>query len=386
MGSFLRYFLRYVSSARTRQGLLFLALFGLFLSALALTVVQGIMGGLQRGLVARSKSYHGVGVVRFSDEGLEAQWWEKVRARGFKLSREVEAEVLVRHGTQLSAVRLHGIDLLAPRPPFLEHKELEGAVLGSELAQRLKASFFSDLRFIAPQASDSLMGEVPRQLSLAVSDYLSSEVSELDAHHAWVRIGFVQNLLRRRGVELWRVFDPADWQELRRLLAGEDALRFTSWEEQNRTLVWALGLETTVMLALFTAMALLVALAITTGLVLFFAKIRTDLASFWLLGLSLRRIERLVLAFILQLSCATCVVGVGLGVAALKVLERFGHRLMPDIFVERGFPVDINLRMLSLAFLVPFVISVVFSMFSFFQFRRDNPRFIQLVRGSSEGA
>jgi len=293
--------------------------------------------------------------------------------------------VLARHGSLVAPLVLHGVDYSGKRPPFLADKDIDGLILGADLAQKLRTTFFADVTIIAPGVTESLMGEIPRQLSSNVSDYLLTDVPELDANHAWVRLPFVQNLLRTRGAERWRVFERKDWQALQQLLRGED-VRFESWEEQFQTLVWALNLETRVMLALFTAMALLVALAITTGLFLFFTKIRPDLASFWLLGLSMPKIERLVLGFVLQLSTISCLLGVAVGSTFLVVLERFGHNLMPDIFVERSLPVHIDAQTLTIAFFTPFLVSLVFSTFSFLQFKRDNPSFIQLVRGAGENS
>ena len=386
MGAFQRYFLNYLFHARTRQGLLFLALIGLFLSSLSLMIIQGIMGGLQRGLVARSKSYHGVGEVRFQEAALEGSWWERVKPLGLPVVRERQTEVLARNGGQVAPLILHGVDFRGRPPEFLGKKDTSGLVLGAELAQKLKTTFFSDLLIIAPASTESLMGEIPRQLSVTVSDYLLTDVPELDGLHAWVRLSFVQNLLRSRGAERWRVYSQSAWEELSEMLGSEPQVMLISWEEQNKTLVWALNLETRVMLALFTAMSLLVALAITTGLFLFFTRIRPDLASFWLLGLSLHKIERLVFSFVLQLSALSCALGLLLGVVFLLVLERFGHNLMPDIFVERSFPVQIDLTGATIAFCVPFLVSLVFSTFSFLQFRRENPSFIQLVRGGGEGS
>jgi len=386
MRAFHRYFLSYLFNARTRQGLLFLALAGLFLSSTALIVIQGIMGGLQRGLIARSQAYNGVGVLRFENAQIEAEAWNEVQQRSWNMSRELQTEVLIRNGGQVAPLVLHGVDLTYQKPPFLEKKDFTGIILGADLAAKLRTSFFADVSLIAPGSTEALAGEIPRQLSSGVSDYILTEVPELDGLHAWVRLPFVQNLLRRRGIERWRFYSANDWKAATELMGNREGIRAQSWEEQHQTLVWALNLETRVMLALFTAMALLVALAITTGLFLFFGKIRPDLASFWLLGLSLPRIERLVLSFVVQLSALTCAVGVGVGALFLVVLEHFGHNLMPDIFVERNFPIEINTWNVSISFLVPFTISLVFSLFSFFQFRRDNPNFIQLVRGAGESA
>jgi lipoprotein-releasing system permease protein len=386
MGAFQRYFLAYLFNARTRQGLLFLALAGLFLSSSALMIIQGIMGGLQRGLVARSQSYHGVGVVRFVDESVEPQLWEKARSNGWSMARERQTEVLVRNGGQVAPLVLHGIDFSGKRPPFLDDKDVTGIILGADLAQKLRTTFFADLLLIAPGTTEALMGEIPRQLATSVSDYLLTDVPELDSMHGWSRLALVQNLVRQRGAERWRFFEREDWARAKEFLSGTEGLRFETWEDQHQTLVWALNLETRVMLALFTAMALLVALAITTGLFLFFTKIRPDLASFWLLGLSLPKIERLVFTFVLQLAAVSCFLGVAVGTVFLVVLERFGHNLMPDIFVERSLPVHIDALGLSIAFFVPFLVSLVFSTFSFIQFRRDNPSFIQLVRGAGESS
>lgn len=388
MWAFHRYFLRYIFFSRTRQGLLFLALAGLFLSAFALAVVQGVMGGLQRGLVARSQAYHGQGVVLFTPVALarEGELFREAQRRGLKPVRELEADVLVRHGSQVAPMVLHGVDIKGSLPPFLHNKDMSGVVLGAELAQKLKASFYGELRIIAPGVTESLAGEIPRQLSEPVGDFLLSEVSEIDMAHAWVRLSMVQNLLRQRSADRWRFFDEESFEDAKAWLAGFEGILFRSWAEQNHTLVWALNLETRVMLALFVSMALLVALAVTTGLVLFFARIRPDLASFWILGLSMARLQRLCLAFIVQLSFGVCAVGVVAGSGVLWLLKHHAHRLMPDIFVDRGLPVQFSPVSLGIAFCVPFVIALILSLFSFIQFRRDNPTFLRLVRGAGQAS
>jgi lipoprotein-releasing system permease protein len=381
--AFHSYFLRYLFNARTRQGLLFLALGGLFLSAMALTVVQGVMGGLQNGLIARSRLFEGDGVITFQ-EGESALFQEAI-ARGLKPHREIEVELLARHGGQVAPVVLHGVDPRTPLP-FLAGKDLGGLVLGADLAQRLRVSFYGEVRLVTPAVTEALMGELPRQLAEGVTDYLVSEVSELDGTHAWARLSLVQNLLRTREANQWRFFGRQDFEAAREWLEGRPGVRAQDWEERHGTLVWALNLETRVMLALFISMALLVALAITTGLTLFFARIRRDLAGFWILGLSLGRLHRLSLAFVTMLSALVCAAGVGLGSVLLLALTRAGATLMPDVFVERSLPVQFSPVSMLVAFLVPFLIALVFSLWSLWLFRKENRTFIHLVRGAGQAS
>lgn len=387
MWAFHRYFFHYLFFGKTRQGILFLALAGLFLSSFALCVVQGVMGGLQHGLVARSKTHVGTGVILFTNEeagGAEKSLLGEARAQGINPVRELEVELLIRHGGRVAPLILHGVDLDGVHPPFLKDKDFTGLILGADIGQKLKATFYADVTLITPASTESLMGEIPRSLEGTISDFILSEVAEIDATHAWSRLGLVQNLLRTRQVNRWRFFDEHSFQAAREWLRDRPGIVVRSWEEQNSTLVWALNLETKVMLALFISMALLVALAITTGLILFFARIRPDLASFWILGFSLHRLQRLCLGFIIQLSGLTCLSGVIAGVMFLWLLVENGHNLMPDIFVERSLPVQFSTSSIFLSFIVPFLIAGIFSLVSFAQFRRENRTFIHLIRGSGQ--
>lgn len=387
MWTFHRYFFHFLFFGKTRQGLLFLALAGLFLSSFALCVVQGVMGGLQQGLVARSQAHSGAGVLLFGELAQsEEQLYQEARARGLHPVRELEVELLIRHKGHVAPLVLHGIDLKSHIPAFLKDKDLTGLVLGADVGQKLKATFYSDVALIAPGTTEALAGEVPRSLEAPVVDFILSEVAELDAGHGWVRLPLVQNLLRTRQINRWRFFDQQEFATAAAWLEGQQGVVVRSWETQNSTLVWALNLETRVMLALFISMALLVALAITTGLLLFFARIRSDLASFWILGFSLKRLQRLSLAFILQLSGITCLAGVLAGTLLLWVLAHFGESIMPDIFVERSLPVQFSAAAIVTAYVVPFLIAAVFSLISFLQFRRENQTFIHLVRGSGQAS
>lgn len=381
---FFSYFFKYIFFAKTRQRLLFIAVVGLFISAFSLMVIQGIMGGLQRGLINRSKSVHGSHLIQFdsiTNEPLD-EIREILRKEGIPFYSELESEVMLKYKNYVAPAKFHGILLSDERPTFLDDKDFSGIVIGSELASKIRLQFLDDLQIISPGVTDSLLGEVPRFVSETLSDYLYTELPEVDEFEVWGRVEIVQNLLRERGINQIRIFGNPDSDVLSRIkdFKTEVPFRIVSWEQMNGALVWSLNLETKVMLFLFISMSLLVSIAITTGLLIFYSKIRRDLMSFWILGMPQQMLVKLCFRFIMILSGIVCIVGTVAGFITLRVLEIYGHDLVPDIFVERRFPIELNFNHITLSFLIPFGISVVFSYLSFLNFRKENQNFVSIVR------
>lgn len=383
-GPFFRYFFTYILRAKTRQRLLFIAVTGLFLSAFSLMVIQGIMGGLQQGLIARSKNIHGTQLIIFdsiTDEPL-TEIKDILTKENIPFYSELEVEVMLKHKNFVAPAKLHGLDLNDERPEFLQEKDFKGLVMGSELASKIKLQFLDDVQVIAPGVTDSLMGEVPRFISETMTDYLYTELSEVDDFEVWARAGLVQNLVRQNGINQIRIFGEVKPSILEKIENSQTNVskRILSWEKMNEALVWSLNLETKVMLFLFISMSLLVAIAITSGLMIFYSKIRRDLMSFWILGMAQKKLIKLCFKFTLILSAVTVFIGGIFGYMTLVLLEKFGHDLMPDIFVERELPVQLDFNHIVVSLLIPFGISLVFSYFSFANFRKENQSFVSIVR------
>lgn len=381
---FFSYFFSYILRAKTRQRLLFIAVTGLFLSSFSLMVIQGIMGGLQEGLIARSKGVHGSHLIIFDEVTNDSadEIKEILRKEAIPFYSELEVEVMLKHRNFVAPGKLHGIDLEDERPAFLVEKDFSGLVMGSELASKIKLQFLDDVQVIAPGVTDTLMGEVPRFVSETLSDYLYTELTEVDDFEIWARSGMVQNLVRKAGINQIRLYGYVRPEILKKIEMTDTPVskRILSWEKMNEALVWSLNLETKVMLFLFISMSLLVAIAITSGLLIFYSKIRRDLMSFWILGMSQKTLISLCFKFTLILSAFTVAVGGTIGYITLKLLESFGHDLMPDIFVERQLPVQLNFSNIVISLMIPFGISLIFSYFSFLNFRKENQSFVSIVR------
>jgi lipoprotein-releasing system permease protein len=383
--AFFKYFLSYIFRAKTRQRLLILAFLGLTLSTFSLIVLQSIMGGLQKGLIQRSKNWTGeVELVidqRFSQfDKLE----ELLAVNQFtNMVKILEIELLARKSAQVAPVILQGIyrDNL---PHFLVDKDLSGLVLGSDLAVKLKASYGSELKLIAPSSRDVLLGEIPRQVSEVLSDFVLSELAEVDTYYVWTRIELVQNLLRTRGYNRLRFYSKVDTDKLASLVQSHfsNDIKIIDWNDRNAALMWALNLETIVMISLFSIMSLLVSVCIISGYLIFFNKVKPDLMSFWILGYSRTKLDKLSRHFCHLLSFVACSAGLLLGLCFLFILDHYAPDMMPDVFVERRLPVNYSLQAIVISLGIPYLISWFFSAMSLKWSSENGQHFLKLLRSA----
>lgn len=377
--TFFKYFLFYIFKAKTRQRLLFIAIFGLMLSALSLVVIQGVMSGLQDGLVSRSKRIMGVGY--FDSQKMESQklneYIKILDQSAIQYSKELRLEILLKNNTYLSPTIINGIDTSSWIPEYLEGKVDHGIVLAADLYGELNTFLDSDIKLISPTHYDYIFGEIPRSVSSNVSSIVVSEIPEIDKTHSWVDIKILQNLIRERKINRLRFFSMNSFKKAQELLPKN---LFVPWETVNQSLVWALNLETSVMIFLFVSMSLLVSICITSGYMIFFDKIKNDLLSFWVLGMSKERLSRLSLIFIQLISFFTSVFGLILGLGLLKFISSNKVSFLGDLFIEQTIPVKITSFSMAISFLIPFLISSIFSYLAYLYFQKENRSFLAQIR------
>jgi len=376
--AYLKYFFVFILKARNRQRLLILAVVGLFISSFALIVLQSTMGGLQNKLMERSKNILGRATFYYKGEATDpifSEFTTKLDQQKIHYSKEYEIELLLRYQTFITPVIVHGIDQTGFMPPLVDEvmrpngKKID-AIMPRELAYKVGVAPPESLQIISPAHVDELMGEVPRSQSIQVENVISTDVPEVDLYHIWVRLPLVQNLIRDRLINRIRIYDKMDFSELKKNLPPGSMLK--TWEEENATLVWALNLESTIMVFLFAAMSFLVSFCISSGLLIFFNKIKNDLSSFWILGASLSQIDRATRIFLHLMSLLSIVGGILFGLVFLQLFDQFAPEIMPDVFVDRKIPILITSKGLLISFFIPFLISSIFIYFSLKQFQREH--------------
>jgi lipoprotein-releasing system permease protein len=360
-----------------------MALLALFLSSGSLLVIQSIMTGLQGSMIKKYKNIYGDLYLEISKDTKPADLAkvkEKLRQSDLVFVPETEIELLAKHKGQVTPVVLHGVDYQQQVPDLLKDLDRGDIILGVDLASKLKASVYDSISFYSPRYTNDLFGEVPRFVSGKVSDLLYTGFFEIDVVNAWVRKSLVSNLTRNNRVNLIRIYNSKmSKPDLEELVQGEP-VRVRSWDDDNRELLWAFKLETTVMVSLFICMSGLVALTIVSGVLIFFSKIKFDLVSFWILGYSKDKIKKLMIRFFNLGSLLTCILGVLFGTGLLLFLKYFSPDIMPEVFMERSLPVDFNWKYYILALIIPYSISSFFCIISLKSIFNDHSNFVSNLR------
>jgi lipoprotein-releasing system permease protein len=376
MNPFLRYFVKFVLHAKTKQPLLFLATLGLVISSFALLVLQGTMGGLQSKMIERSKSINGQAIISFAntDSSELGELYKYLDVNNIKHHSELVLELLIRAGDNYAPIIAHGVEPEAILP-FISPSELitNGMFLGSDLANKIGAGPEDKISLISPAHVDPFLGNIPKMATIIIKDSVQTNVPEVDSVKGWVPIIRLQALIGQSTINTVRLLSHYNEDDLTFFLKKhyENKLKLSSWERANATLVWALNLETTMMVFLFTCMCLLVSLSITSGLMLFFDKIKRDLVSFWILGKDEESIYKSLSQFLMMISTVSVFVGLVLGTFSLYVIDYYGPNIMPAIFVDQKIPVHYNLKMFLISGFIPFIISIVFSKFALSSFKKD---------------
>jgi lipoprotein-releasing system permease protein len=367
--SYLKYFFHYIVTAKNRQRLLILAVVGLVLSSFALIILQSTMGGLQNKLMERSKKVLGRATIRLSSDDDPESIIAFLNQNQVVFLKEFEMELLLRFQTYITPVVVHGIDLSGRLPAFLAKEKISEAIIPMELAYKIGAVPPETMQLVSPSHVDSLFTDIPRTQSMNVEKTFTTDVPEIDANHLWVRLPLIQNLVRSKTYNRIRIYSDINVKKLRTFLSGKMILK--TWEEENATLVWALNLESSVMIFLFAAMSLLVSLCISSGLMIFFNKIKTDLSSFWILGASLFKINQSTKYFLHLMSFLSILGGLALGLLFLFLFDKMAADIMPNVFVDRRIPILITQKGLLISFFVPYCISWLFITFSLRQFKKE---------------
>ena len=321
------------------------------------------MNGLQSNLKERSQTWQGKTVYTFPETTLEKVYLEKIKKLpSIKYSLEHQLEGIVNFNGEALPVLFRSI---IDSNNKLISSYTEDISLSYDIALNLGASKGDKVDLLVPHIVDEFFGDRPRTKIGFVSDLYNSNVPEVDQFHVFVGKETFRELTRTNNINKLIVYNDVNPELVKKAFHGlELNLIQKSWNLLNSGLLYALNLEKMMMIFLFSSLTFLISQTITCGLLLIFNKLKFDFAGLWVLGIPKKSLFVLSLKFLFILIFCLSILGLSFGKLVVFLLEKFGGNIMPDVFVETGIPVLVTSYSYFISFVIPFVLSFTFGLFS----------------------
>jgi lipoprotein-releasing system permease protein len=232
---------------------------------------------------------------------------------------------------------------LANRP----EGEINGVILGADLAQELGVSVGDQVWAVTSQITPGPFTALPRQRPLQVVALVRFGFFTSDSEQALVLIDVAASLLRRDGPDVLQLkladmdAAPRVRADLQKRLGLDYVVR--DWTTQNGTLYSALWLEKVAISMAIGLIVLVAALNIVASLVLLVMEKTRDIAILRTMGASTGIIRRIFIYQGLAIGLIGTLSGTALGVAACLVLDRYQLiRLPSDVYQLTYLPFHVE--------------------------------------------
>jgi lipoprotein-releasing system permease protein len=208
----------------------------------------------------------------------------------------------------------------------------------------LRVFLGSDVMVVCPMCGLGPTGAVPTSRNFRVAGHFYSGMYEFDSKLAYVDLATAQRFLGMpgevTGVDV-RTFSPENAGQIagdiQRALGSDYEVR--SWEELNRGLFMALRLEKIAMFIVLTFIALVASFSIISNLIMMVTEKGREVAILKAMGASDGAILRVFFAEGLYIGLLGLTVGVTVGVAGCRLLDKFGLPLPTDVYYISRLPV-----------------------------------------------
>ena len=287
-------------------------------------------------------------------------------------------EMMIAHGPSLSGVLVKGIipgentkvldiadritdgsidSLRAPSPPTSGVPgalALPNALVGKELARKLKVKVGDTVRLISPlgtldPSSWSAEERTPKMREFRVGGIFYSGFDEYDRRLVYLPLSEAQSFLEGgdvvTGVEL-RIDDIYRSKEVVREV--EEALpgapyRVIDWRELNHNLFTALRLQKLALAILLTLIVLVAAFSIVATLTMLVIDKTQEIAILKSLGMSSGGVARVFQTAGMTIGGLGTAAGILLGLALSFLVSHYGYRLDPRVYLIDRLPVKVQL-------------------------------------------
>lgn len=398
--------LRYTRAKRRSYFISFISLIsvlGIFLGVSALIIVMSVMNGFETEFRDRLLGLAAHATISSYDDAVPD--WQTVVEQASEqphvlgAAPYVTAEAMFTHGSAVRGAVVRGVlPDYEPRVSQIREKMLHGSlddlvageynvILGSELARALGVFPGDKVTLVAPQASVTPAGILPRLRRFTVSGLFEIGAREYDAGLALVSMADAQRLYRLddrvSGIRL-RLDDMFSAPRVSRELADRLPGNYwvTDWTQQHSNYYKAVRTEKTMMFIILALVVAVAAFNIVSTLFMVVMEKQSDIAILRTLGLSPPKVMSI---FIVQ-GTLIGLVGILLGtvsgvlvalnlepiVAAIEALFHVKF-LSPDIYYISDIPSEMRWRDVVATDLIAFLLTLLATLYPAWRGSRTAP-------------
>lgn len=399
--------LRYTRAKRRNHFISFISvvsMIGLVLGVTALITVLSVMNGFERELRERILGMASHATIQALDGSLKD--WERVSrrveetdSRILAVAPYVAGEAMLSAYGNISGALVRGIDPVAePRVAQIGEHMIRGSlddlesgafriILGYELAIQLGARVGDNVVLMAPQASVTPAGVLPRMRRFVVAGLFEVGMYEFDRSTAFIHLDDARAVFQTgegvTGLRL-RLSDMMQAGVVSRDVAGSlgGLFRVSDWTQQHASLFRAIQMEKVVMFIILSLIVAVAAFNIVSTLVMLVTDKQSDIAILRTLGL---KPASVMLVFIVQ-GVIIGAVGVLLGVVGgvslalnIDVVVPFIERvtgtqfLSADVYYINELPSDLRLQDVLRVSGLAFVLTLLATLFPAWRAARTRP-------------
>jgi lipoprotein-releasing system permease protein len=399
--------LRYTRAKRRNHFISFISvvsMVGLVLGVTALITVLSVMNGFERELRERILGMASHATIQALDGSLKD--WERVSrrveetdSRILAVAPYVAGEAMLSAYGNISGALVRGIDPVAePRVAQIGEHMIRGSlddlesgafriILGYELAIQLGARVGDNVVLMAPQASVTPAGVLPRMRRFVVAGLFEVGMYEFDRSTAFIHLDDARAVFQTgegvTGLRL-RLSDMMQAGVVSRDVAGSlgGLFRVSDWTQQHASLFRAIQMEKVVMFIILSLIVAVAAFNIVSTLVMLVTDKQSDIAILRTLGL---KPASVMLVFIVQ-GVIIGAVGVLLGVVGgvslalnIDVVVPFIERvtgtqfLSADVYYINELPSDLRLQDVLRVSGLAFVLTLLATLFPAWRAARTRP-------------
>ncbi len=369
---------------RKKQSII--AIFGIALGVMVLTVSLGIANGLDKNMINSILSLNAH--ISVTTENLEIENYKEIQKElseieGVKgVLPKYSTQGMVKYegifGTYISGVVIMGVEDQDMNSVLnIDEKIKKGSsefsgntdiIIGEELYKQIGASLNTPIRLISPEN---------KELKFNISGIFHSGYYDFDSTLVILPLKAAQYLseaetdnVNEIDVMLDNVYE-ADKIALK--IQEKTGLLTSTWGERNKTLLYALALEKTVMVILLSLIILVAAFVVGVILNTLVREKTKDIGILKSFGFGSKNIMKIFLLEGLILGVSGIVFGMALSGMIILYLKTYTLKIPMDIYYLDKIPMDISIKEILIIAVITWLITLVSSIFPAYKAAKLKP-------------